>query len=428
VTVAARAKYMVDVHEQHLEELGFLWGQWRVALTDADYTLPRVGELEDRIRAHLQGIQVPGEHAWPRLLELLGADDPDLVFAAAYALLHTHNPDLVTSVADAFIGAQSPIFEAIGEALKYSPLPATALQRIYAHLSARPAMRAVTAGEVLAFHGALSISGEQFRYFIEDEDPLTRIAAWRLAALVSAQLSPNTYAQALRDRDAGASLAALYTAGWCGVGGVINAVRHVCEANTASLESLYLLAVIGQGEDRRRIHAALLDSVLGPHRFALAGAFGSPALVPVVLSALDDPDPATAAAAGGALTRITGVDVESNTAADVQPADGSKPDEFEQEFQDSVMLPDPPKARREWERVRPRLETLPRVCRGIDASRLLNADAIEVVDMRSRHEAYLRAKLYGQWTGALLQLERFPQAVGAGGAPATRDRPVAAAS
>ena len=36
--------------EEHLEELGFLWGQWRAALTDADYTLPRVGELEERVR------------------------------------------------------------------------------------------------------------------------------------------------------------------------------------------------------------------------------------------------------------------------------------------------------------------------------------------------------------------------------------------
>src|SRR5688572_5068280 len=118
---------MVDVHEEHLEELGFLWGQWRAALTDADYTLPAVAHLEERIRAHLQGVQVPGERAWPRLLELLGADDPDLVFAASYALLHTHNDELVSRLLDSFLTAEGPLFAAIATALKYSPLPTTAL-------------------------------------------------------------------------------------------------------------------------------------------------------------------------------------------------------------------------------------------------------------------------------------------------------------
>ena len=425
--MAARPTYMVDVHEQHLEELGFLWGQWRAALTDADYTLPAVAHLEERIRAHLQGVQVPGERAWPRLLELLGADDPDLIFAASYALLHTHNDELVTRVLDAFLLAEGPLFAAIATALEYSPLPTTALHRVYSLMSTRPALRAVVAAEVLAFHGTLSITGDQFRYFIEDEDPHTRVAGWRLAALVSAQLSPNTYAQALRDPDPAASLAALHTAAWCGVAGVINALRHIADSGAASLDTLYLLAVIGNVEDARRMQTALLDAERGPARFGLAGAFGSAALMPLVLAALDDPDPATAAAAGAAFTRLTGIDIESNERAAVQPADGSKPDEFEAEFQQEVMLPDAAKGRREWDRARSRLAAMPRVYRGVEEAHVLSADASAVIDMQSRHEIHLRARLAQRWNGTLLQLERFPQGTGVTAIPGAKAAPVSAA-
>ena len=418
---------MVDVHEEHLEELGFLWGQWRAALTDADYTLPAVAQLEERIRAHLQGVQVPGEDAWPRLLELLGADDPDLAFAAAYSLLHTHNDELVTRVLDAFGIADEPLFSALATALKYAPLPTTALHRVFSVMSGRRAKRAVIAAEVLAFHGTLNVSGDQFRYFLEDEDPATRVAGWRLASLVSAQLSPNTYAQALRDQDPGASLAALHAAAWCGVAGVINALRHMADSGAASLDALYLLAVIGNVEDAKRMQTALLDADRGPARFTLAGAFGSAALMPLVLAALDDPDPATAAAAGAAFTRLTGIDIESTERAAVQPADGSKPDAFEAEFQDEVMLPDAVKGRREWDRAHSRLAPMPRLCRGIEESCALAADASAVVDMQSRHEIHLRARQAQRWNGTLLQLERFPQGSGVSGGSGAKPAPVSAA-
>src|SRR5687768_1642548 len=152
--MAVRATYIADLLDTHLEELGFLWGQWRAALRDPDYTLVAVAQLEERIRAHLQGVQVPGEQAVPRLVELLGGDDAELAFAAAYTLLHRNEPERTEAVLAAFAAAEEDeVFQALASALAYAPLRRAVLERLRAQLSARPALRAAAAAEVLAFHG-----------------------------------------------------------------------------------------------------------------------------------------------------------------------------------------------------------------------------------------------------------------------------------
>jgi uncharacterized protein (TIGR02270 family) len=407
----ATATYIADLLEEHLQELGFLWSRWRAALADPDYTIAGVAELEERIRAHLQGVQVPGERAWPRLRELLEAEDPDLAFAAAYALLHAPSPELAAPVLDAFGGAEGEAFHALAAALTYGPVPRPALERVRALLSARPAIRAVAAAEVLAFHGVLGLTGEQLRYFLEDEDAATRRAAWWLAALLGAQIAPESYARALRDDDLGVGAAALECGAWCGVAGVLPVLRKLADApQPERLDALYLLAVLGTGDDAERIYALVRSAALGPDRFALAGAFGDPRFVPLILQSLEDPDAATAAAAGAAFTRLTGVDVESSTRATVTPAGGAEPDEFDAEFLERVMLPDPAKARREWDRLRPALERAGRLCRGADVARPLDAERAARLDMRSRREVLLRLRFHGGWTGTPLALETFPQA------------------
>lgn len=407
----ARAAYIAELHEHHLEELGFLWGRWRAALRDPDHTLANVADLEERIRAHLQGVQVPGDRALPRLLELLDGEDADTAFAAAYALLHRGDPELQGRVLDAFAPAEDDAFQALAAALAYGPLSREGLERVQAMLSARPALRAAAAAEVLAFHGAAALTPEQLPYLLEDEDPATRLAGWRLAALLGAQLAPKSYACAMRDPAPEVVCAALEAGAWCGVHGVLAVLRQMAGAPSPErLEALYLLAVLGAREDAACIHALVTDARLGPARWRLAGAFGDPRFVPLVLDALTDPDPATAAAAGAAFTRLAGVDVATGPRATVAPADGREPDAFEAEFLPEVILPDPAKARQEWDALRARLEHAVRLCRGVDVGQALTADAVARLDMRSRRELLLRERFHGRWRGTPLSLERFPQA------------------
>jgi uncharacterized protein (TIGR02270 family) len=413
VTATATATYIVDILDEHLDELGFLFGQWRSAQRDPDYSLSAVADLEERIRGHQQGIQVPGDKAWPRLLELLAGDDADLVFAAAYSLLHTARPEHIAAVLAAFATAEEELLTACTAALAYGPLDARALEQVRALLSTQPTTRAAAAAEVLVLHDSLRLTAEQLRYFLEDEDPAARQAGWKLAALLGAELPPHAYAAALRDADPAVTIAALETGAWCGVPGVLPALRRFVDpATPGKLDALYILAVLGAAEDTVRLQAAVSDTGLGPSRFALAGAFGSPALMPLVLAGMQDADPAAAAAAGTAFMRLTGVDIESNTSAAVPPDDGSEPDEFEAEFQAEVFLPDPVKAAKAWEELAPQLHAVPRLCRGVDATRGGAVHGVDV-DMQSRRELCMRARFTRAAGPSLRDLTLFPQGISA---------------
>jgi hypothetical protein len=265
----------------------------------------------------------------------------------------------------------------------------------------------VTSATILSFHNSIQLGGDQLHSFLEDDESTVRLAGWRLASLLGVQLPATAYSAGLRDPESAVASAALESGAWCGVPGVIHVLRRFDDpARPDRLRSLCLLAALGSHDEVQRIQVALTDATLGPQRFELAPALGSPLLMPTVLKALEDPDPGTAAAAGVAFARLTGIVVDSDARAAIAPTD--KPDAFEAEFQDEVSLPDVALAHREWEKLRPRLEPVRRLGRGLDLDRLHGAQWLDL-DMDCRRGVYLRAVFQKKWSGTMLHLERFPQ-------------------
>src|SRR6266496_5548582 len=72
----------------------------QAAVRDPRYTIRELTYLEERITAHLQGVLAVGEVALPLLEDTLAAEDPHMVFAAAYALLHAKNETATARVRD----------------------------------------------------------------------------------------------------------------------------------------------------------------------------------------------------------------------------------------------------------------------------------------------------------------------------------------
>ena len=72
---AVPARYIPELLEIHAEQLEYLWGQRRTALTSPEYTLRDFVDLNGRIEAHVQGLlAVP--QALPELLcPLIESDD-----------------------------------------------------------------------------------------------------------------------------------------------------------------------------------------------------------------------------------------------------------------------------------------------------------------------------------------------------------------
>jgi uncharacterized protein (TIGR02270 family) len=400
--------YIPAIAEQHYEELQFLWSQRQNALRSAAYTMREMGILEERIEAHVQGLLVLGANLPDFVAKGFAGDDAMAAFAAAYALLRLGSPDAIQRVRDAFVGAEGKRLEGIREALAHGPAQPLIplLQSLF--VSAPPPL-AVAAGEALAFHRALQVSAEQLSPLLRDEAPAVRRGAWRIAAYGGMAVPPALYDIALRDEDPGVKAAALTAAAWNGYGGWLPHCRALADAPTPDgVHAIAMLAAVLPPQEYKAVAALVAQPAFGPERHQIAAAFGHPVMIDFLLAEMESADPATAAGAGAAFSRMLGVAVESGRRATLPPADGKPVDDFEAEFLDEVQLPDVPRAREHWERVRPRLAQATRVAHGVDVSGGINRETFGMLDMASRRELCLRARLTAGWSGTPLILEQFP--------------------
>lgn len=400
--------YIPAIAEQHFDELQFLWTQRRHALHSAAYTMREMSRLEERIEAHVQGLLVLGEHLPDFVAPGLASSDEMAAFAAAYALLRSGTENALERVRDALLAAEGPRLEGVREALAHGPAQPliSLLQSLFT--SAAPPL-AVAAGEALAFHRALQLSPEQLSPLLRDEAPAVRRGAWRIAAYCSVALPPAAYDIALRDDDAGVKAVALTAAAWNGHGGWLTHCRALADTpEPDAVNGIAMLAAVLPPQEYKAVAALAAQPAFGPERHQIAAAFGHPVMIDFLLAEMESTDPATAAGAAAAFSRMLGVAVESGRRATLPPADGKPVDAFEAEFLDEVQLPDVPRAREQWERVRPRLAHATRVAHGLDVSAGINRETFGLLDMASRRELCLRARLTAGWSGTPLILEQFP--------------------
>jgi uncharacterized protein (TIGR02270 family) len=405
---APKLTFIPDVFEEHFEDAAFLWGQRANALRSPAYTMREFARLEERIDAHTQGMLVVGERMIPLVDEALGGRDRNAALAAAFALLRLDTDPAAASVLSAFEDAAGPALDGLRRALCLAP-SARALPQVRALARTAPPPTAAAAAEVLAFQTGAAPPAAVLHKLLADEDAAVRQSAWRTVSYLAVPVEPTEYSAALRDDDLAVRRAAVTAAAWSGIPGVLVVLRRWAREPTPDqLDVLHTLAVIGGDEDLPTISAIGKAEELGPARFRLLGAFGHPAVVPMLLSAMASRDAETAAAAGAAFTRITGHDVSSGERTKVG-ADGENQDSFDAEFADEVTLPEVERARAHWAEVQPALAHASRICRGFDVTRGLGPDDFVRLDMESRSELLLRSRYYGAWHGTPMQLEVFPQ-------------------
>src|SRR5205085_458899 len=317
-------------------------------------------------------------------------------------------PDAIQRVRDAFVGADGTRLQGIGEALAHGPAQPLIplLQSLFT--SAAPPV-AVAAGEALAFHRALQTTPEQLVPLLRDEHPAGRRGAWRIGAYCGLAAAPPLSEAGLKDDDPEVQRAALAAAAWNGYQGWLSHCHRIArQPNPDGVEPIAMLAAVLPPHEYKAVTAFASTAAFGPARYRIAAAFGHPVMVDFLLREMETPDPAAAAAAGAAFGRMLGVAVESGTRATVPPPNGKEPDDFEAEFLDEVQLPDVPKARQHWEQVKPQLAQASRVAHGIDVSAGITRETFGLLDMESRRELCLRARLTAGWQGTPLVLEQFP--------------------
>jgi uncharacterized protein (TIGR02270 family) len=412
-TTALTFAVVPDIVEEHCDELQFLWTQRRNALRSSSFTERALRMLEERIEAHVDGMLVAGE----RMLELVEpcvvGEEEMPAFAAAFTLLRRGSPDGLRRVLDAFQNPKGQALLGLRDGLAHGhsgPLPDQVTQQLTSlFMSAGPAVGAA-AGEVLAFHNAISPDPRHLERFVHAEDATARESGWRLAAYCGVAIQPASYERGLRDEEAGVRRAALAAAAWTGSATFLPYCRSLAaDPNPDTIEALALFAAVAPPEEYQTVAAVASNPAAGPDRFRVVGAFAHPYFIEFLIKEMENPDPAAAAVASAAFEKMTDRSPGSQRRAKVSP-DGKPPaDEFEAEFQEVVVLPDPARARKYWEELAPRLASSPRVCRGLDVSQSLSRDQFAALDMESRWEYCLRMRLFSGWQGTPLVLERYPQ-------------------
>lgn len=216
------------------------------------------------------------------------------------------------------------------------------------------------------------------------------------SALLLVPESEQPYPAALADPDPDARHAALMAAAWSGERWLLEYCRSLAsEPQTEHWDALQMLAILGEPSDLERIIKVGRTVDLGSCRFELYASFGHPRVVRDLLIELESDDENTAVAAGIAFMKITGADIDSEDRVELQPEDGSEPDDFEKEFLDEAFLPDPELAKKHWSRVKDDFAEGTRWRRGLNLSSRGGLDVLDQLDMEARWEVCLRATYEG---------------------------------
>jgi uncharacterized protein (TIGR02270 family) len=122
MTGAPARPILWDIYQEHLDEAGWLWGEWEASLDAAVYSIVDVAAgSEERLLAHLDGLVLGGAPVADKLLvPALAADEPGVVTAAAWSLVQAEDGDHQDKVVEAF-AAGGPGAAAIGRALMLAP-------------------------------------------------------------------------------------------------------------------------------------------------------------------------------------------------------------------------------------------------------------------------------------------------------------------
>jgi uncharacterized protein (TIGR02270 family) len=100
IRAAAISVIIPDIISQHAEEAAFLWLLRDNAIRAPHYSLADLADLEERVEAHLDGLAVAGDEAWPFCEQGLEQQEVGEVFAAGFLALDSGRKDWLTPVLD----------------------------------------------------------------------------------------------------------------------------------------------------------------------------------------------------------------------------------------------------------------------------------------------------------------------------------------
>lgn len=337
---------MLDILEEHLEELDFLWEQRESVIFAPDWNLQELAELEERAEAHLDGLRIGAGHSVEIARPALTGEEKGAATASALTMMTMDSPAQETEAVLAMAAATSPAArDGIRIALRHSDVRRVAERLAQMASVGEPAVRAAAA-DALAFHRLPSPS--RLADLFAAPDTAVRRLGYGAAGRFGGPWSMDLLEQALGSESPDIRRTALETSARLGLPGLDAACRRIAGGRHGAVpEAVSFLGALGDPQDRTLLESCANGNA-GPGVVPAAleglGRMGNVQSVPVLLQAMVDAT--LARAAGAAYVRITAA---RGIEADAPPPSPAEVPE-EDESGDDSRAPDPERARAWWER------------------------------------------------------------------------------
>jgi uncharacterized protein (TIGR02270 family) len=348
-----------DIVEEHLDEAGFLFGQWEGALRSPKYTVSEIADgPEARMLAHLDGLAVVGPRAAPEwLIPGLAAEAPGVAFAAAFALLEGGRPADLEAVLAALEKSEPPVRADLRRALAVVPRP-----DIGARLLALVPKGSGIQVDLLEVLTQLRLDPAfPLEPLVNTHDPAKEAVCLRVARVFPSRLNPLGVQRALASPVAEVRAAALQAGLVVGDRAALAACEAtVREGGPGFREAAIGLALAGEERSVPPLVAALGDERLATEAAFALGFTGRIAAADALVKAMEVEDLARVAAEG--LSAIGGLMVAKQFLQEPPAWAPGLEDEGDDTAgsEADLPMPDPETVARWWKEARPRFDSAQR--------------------------------------------------------------------
>jgi uncharacterized protein (TIGR02270 family) len=305
--------------EEHADEAAFLFQIRAAAATAPHYDRARLGELDERIEAHLDGLRVAGEEGVAIATAALDEDEPGTAFTLSVLAAEREDeaafePAIALAIADASRGAARGVVAGLAWA------PFAKARSVLAPLLAPGASPLRKRIGIAACAAHREHPGEALAYALFDEDAALKARALRaVGELGRLDFTDAVRAELALAGDDARRFWAAWSAALLGVEVALPVLWSFADAGGPFAEQACALLMrrLEVREARARLEG--LGAAADHARTAIAGAaaLGDPALLPWLLGCMANPD--LARVAGEAFATITGAAIEGALAGAAPP-------------------------------------------------------------------------------------------------------------
>ncbi|MBL9077662.1 MAG: hypothetical protein JNL08_09170 [Planctomycetes bacterium] len=334
--VPGRPPVLLDVVEEHFDELDWLWEHRDANVFTPDWTLADLAWCEQRAEAHLDGLRLAELHGIDLALARLAGGEPGATLAATRVLCAEPSGAHLDPVRATLRRGDPPAVDGVRRALRHH-LPDALRPLLHELAAGDDALRAAAALDVLAFRRE-GLPPFAPHLLVHEVRPATCLALAAAARAAHTRPLETALDRALADPEPAVRRSGLSAAAHIGWAPLLQRCREAAARGTdPDPDAVALLGAIGEPDDEATLRACLARPELAATAVLALGALGRVTAVPLLLDLLADAKLGVPAAK--AYRRLTGSDAAFGAKA-LPPSDDGSED----------LPPAPDAARADWQR------------------------------------------------------------------------------